>query len=122
MRLSREQIEKRVVACVVEIDRLRGLKAIARKARWKLSCPHESRYGSGGEKAPPCWRKTRVVVDHLNYDAPYEERIPRSEWCDSCIRRQAAHDRFMEITRTLAAKRAALTRYARALRNGGPIE
>lgn len=105
----------RIAEAAIEVDRLRELKAMARKARNKQTCDLECNVHGGG-KVPQtaCWKNWDQYPGAYG-DGPWE-LLPRDEWCAGCLRRQAAHDRFRELGRQLAGARRRVTMYVRQVR------
>lgn len=116
-RIARVQELARIGAAAVELDRLRRLKAAADDARQAQLCDRTERRGFMREVGQPCWKKRlEMPAGAWPDDGPELVQSPRSTWCKSCRRRQAAHERYRELGRQVAGARSRVTLLARGYR------
>lgn len=55
-----------------------------------------------------CWKKTKVNEDGVAFYG-----IPKSEWCESCVKRDAAHKNYQFWNRRRGARLANIIKYAK---------
>lgn len=106
----------RLGLAAVELHRLRELQAMADRARQRQLCRRAEVRGFMRETGEPCWKQRRDVSS-TPFDGPELVQTPRSTWCESCRRRQAAHDRYRELGRQVAGARRRLSIMGRTYRS-----
>ena len=99
---------KWIVERVLEIERERQKKGALRERRMNYACELWERCEADAPHDLPCWKPRPIGPE--DYEPP-----PRSEWCPSCLERQATHDEYVKSRNRLGGLRAGLTRAAKAI-------
>lgn len=93
--------DERLAAAARAWDAFRREALDLKRARNDRECENAEPYTSD-----VCWKR---YVQTAPDDA---ERLPRDQWCASCVERQALHDRYREATKARGGRLRAMQRLA----------